>query len=281
MKTLQGEYAINELCAAFGVSRSGFHRWRTAAPCQRAREDARISEVLCQVHQQSRHTYGRPRLLAALRQRGYRCSPKRVARLMRASKLRGVQRGVFRPQTTQSADRTPAPNLLLRRKAVLVPGRVWVADITFIPTREGWLYLAGVMDQGSRRILGMAFDSRLDASLCLAALRQALGAQPQQRQRLIHHSDQGYQYASSSYRQLLRQKQIHQSMSRRANCYDNAHIESFWATLKTEGLPRQSCATRAEARLAVFDYVHTFYNRVRLHSALGYKSPVDFEQQTY
>jgi putative transposase len=281
MKTLQGEYAIGELCAAFDVSRSGFHRWRTAEPCQRAREDARISEVLREVHRQSRGTYGRPRLVAALRQRGYRCSPKRVARLMRACKLRGVQRGIFRPQTTQSADRTPAPNLLLRRKAASVPGQVWVADITFIPTKEGWLYLAGVMDQGSRRILGMAFDSRFDASLCLAALRQALGAQPQQRQRLIHHSDQGYQYASSCYRELLRQKQIHQSMSRKANCYDNAHIESFWATLKTEALPRQSCATRAEARLAVFDYVHTFYNRVRLHSALGYKSPVDFEQQTH
>jgi putative transposase len=280
MKTLQGEYAINDLCAAFEVSRSGFHRWRTAEPCQRTREDAQITEVMREVHRQSRGTYGRPRLVAALGQRGYRCSPKRVARLMRASKLRGVQRGIFRPQTTQSADRTPAPNLLLRRKATLVPGRVWVADITFIPTKEGWLYLAGVMDQGSRRILGMSFDSRLDASLCLAALRQALGAQPQQRQRLIHHSDQGYQYASSSYRQLLRHKQIQQSMSRRANCYDNAHMESFWATLKTEGLPRQSCATRAEARLAVFDYVHTFYNRVRLHSALGYKSPVDFEQQT-
>jgi putative transposase len=281
MKTLQGEYPIGDLCAAFEVSRSGFHRWRTAEPCQRAREDARISEALCEVHRQSRGTYGRPRLVAALRQRGYRCSPKRVARLMRACKVRGVQRGSFRPQTTQSADRTPAPNLLLRRKAASVPGQVWVADITFIPTKEGWLYLAGVMDQGSRRILGMAFDSRFDASLCLAALRQALGTQPRQRHRLIHHSDQGYQYASTCYRQLLRQKQIHQSMSRKANCYDNAHMESFWATLKTEGLPRQSCATRAEARLAIFDYVHTFYNRMRLHSALGYKSPVDFEQQTH
>lgn len=280
MKMLQGEYAIGELCAAFDVSRSGFHRWRTAAPCQRTREDAQITEVLCEVHRQSRGTYGRPRLVASLRQRGYRCSPKRVARLMRACKLRGVQRGIFRPQTTQSANHTPRSNLLLKSKAASVPGQVWVADITFIPTREGWLYLAGVMDQGSRRILGMAFDSRLDASLCLAALRQALGVQPQQKQRLIHHSDQGHQYASSSYRELLHQKQIHQSMSRRANCYDNAHIESFWATLKTEGLPRQCCATRAEARLAVFDYVHTFYNRVRLHSALGYKSPVDFEQQT-
>jgi putative transposase len=280
MKGLEEQYRTSDLCAAFGVSRSGFHRWRTAGPCQRVGEDAQIGELLCEVHKQSQGTYGRPRLVAALHQRGYRCSPKRVARLMRLFQLRGVQRGSFRPQTTQSADRTPAPNLLLKRKTASVPGQVWVADITFIPTKEGWLYLAGVMDQGSRRILGMAFDSRLDASLCLAALGQALDAQPQQRQRLIHHSDQGYQYASSSYRQLLRQKQIDQSMSRKANCYDNAHMESFWATLKSEGLPRQRYATRAEARLAIFRYVHTFYNRVRLHSALGYKSPVDFEQQT-
>jgi putative transposase len=280
MKGLEEQYRTSDLCAAFGVSRSGFHRWRTAGPCQRVGEDAQIGELLCEVHKQSQGTYGRPRLVAALHQRGYRCSPKRVARLMRLFQLRGVQRGSFRPQTTQSADRTPAPNLLLKRKTASVPGQVWVADITFIPTKEGWLYLAGVMDQGSRRILGMAFDSRLDASLCLAALGQALDAQPQQRQRLIHHSDQGYQYASSSYRKLLRQKQIDQSMSRKANCYDNAHMESFWATLKSEGLPRQRYATRAEARLAIFRYVHTFYNRVRLHSALGYKSPVDFEQQT-
>jgi putative transposase len=281
MKALQCQYRTSDLCAAFNVSRSGFHRWRTAGPCQRVGEDARIGELLCEVHRQSQGTYGRPRLVAALRQRGYRCSPKRIARLMRLFKLRGVQRGRFRPQTTQSAQRTPAPNLLLKREAASVPGQVWVADITFISTKQGWLYLAGIMDQGSRRILGMAFGSRLDASLCLAALRQAFGAQPRQRQRLIHHSDQGYQYASGSYRQLLREKQIHQSMSRKANCYDNAHIESFWATLKTEGLPRKSYATRAEARLAIFSYVHTFYNRVRLHSALGYKSPVDFEQQTH
>ena len=280
MKGLQEQYRTSDLCAAFGVSRSGFHCWRTAGPCQRVGEDAQIGELLCEVHKQSQGTYGRPRLVAALHQRGYRCSPKRVARLMRLFQLRGVQRGSFRPQTTQSADRTPASNLLLKRKTASVPGQVWLADITFIPTKEGWLYLAGVMDQGSRRILGLAFDSRLDASLCLAALGQALDAQPQQRQRLIHHSDQGYQYASSSYRQLLRQKQIDQSMSRKANCYDNAHMESFWATLKSEGLPRQRYATRAEARLAIFRYVHTFYNRVRLHSALGYKSPVDFEQQT-
>lgn len=277
MKTLEDQYPKQELCAAFEVSRSGYCRWRKAALSARKEEDARIGKELCEIHAQSRKTYGRPRLRAALAKKGWRCSQKRVGRLMRLLGLRGVQRGRFRPQTTRSGDRAPAPNLLLNRETPKQPGKVWVADITYIPTREGWLYLAGVMDQGSRRILGIAFDTRLDNSLCEAALRQALKtARPTQA--IIHHSDQGNQYASNNYRKLLREKKIIQSMSRRANCYDNAHMESFWATLKTECLSRKPFATRAEARLAIFGYIHTFYNRVRLHSALGFQSPVDFEQ---
>jgi transposase InsO family protein len=276
MKALANQYRIGDLCAAFEVSRSGYHRWRTAKPGLRAREDARISHELRVIHEQSRRTYGRPRLAVALRRCGWRCSQKRIGRLMHALGLRGVQRGRFRPQTTQSADRTPAPNLLLRRKTAAQPGEIWVADITFVPTGEGWLYVAGVMDQGSRRILGMAFDGRMDSSLCEAALRQALLGR-HTADSLIHHSDQGCQYSSTRYRQLLRQKRILQSMSRKANCYDNAHMESFWATLKTEALAGHTFATRAQARLAIFAYVHAFYNRVRLHSAIGYQSPVDFE----
>lgn len=276
MKELQSAYRIGDLCAAFAVSRSGYHRWRTARPSRRASEDALLSAQLRELHRQSHATYGRPRLTAALHQRGQRVGPKRVARLMRTLGLRGVQRGRFRPQTTQSADRTPAPNLLRRGQTPARAGQVWVADLTFIPTEEGWLYTAGVMDQASRRILGLAFDSRMDSSLCEAALRQALASAPRL-PGLIHHSDQGYQYASTRYRALLRQKAITQSMSRKANCYDNAHIESFWATLKSECLTRRPYATRAQARLAIFTYVHTFYNRVRMHSALGYQSPLDFE----
>jgi putative transposase len=276
MKTLQREYRIGDLCAAFMVSRSGYHRWRTAPPSQRAGEDARLSEQLRQLHEQSEGTYGGPRLRAALRQRGQRVGPKRVARLMRGLGLRGVQRGRFRPRTTQSGDRTPAPNLLRQGQSATRPGHVWVADLTFIPTGEGWLYTAAVMDQASRRILGLAFDRRLDSSLCQAALSQALACAARSAS-LIHHSDQGYQYASTRYRALLRQKSITQSMSRRANCYDNAHMESFWATLKSECL-RRAFPTRVQARLAIFAYVHTFYNRRRLHSALGYQSPLDFEQ---
>ena len=278
MKALQSEsgYRIGDLCAAFCVSRSGYHRWRTAGPGVRAREDARISEEMRVVHEQSRRTYGRPRLTAALRQGGHRCSQKRVGRLMRSLGLRGVQRGRFRPQTTRSADRTPAPNLLLGDKAASMPAEVWVADITFVPTREGWLYVAGIMHRGSRRILGISFDARMDTSLCEAALHQALLARPPKGP-LIHHSDQGHQYSSTAYRQLLRHEGITQSMSRKANCYDNAHMESFWATMKTECMPAHGFDSRAQARVAIFGYVHTFYNRVRLHSALGFQSPVDFE----
>jgi putative transposase len=276
MKALQGKYRIGDLCKAFEVSRSGYHRWRAAGPGVRAREDARIGETLRELHQKSRGTYGRPRLTVALRNTGVSCSQKRVGRLMRSMGLHGVRRGKFRPQTTQSADRTPAPNLLLHRRAASKPGQVWVADITFVSTAEGWLYVAGIMDQGSRRILGLAFSRRIDTSLCEAALHQAL-LERNEDASLIHHSDQGYQYSSTTYRRLLRQKRIAQSMSRKANCYDNAHMESFWATLKTECMAGIPPSTRDQVQLAIFTYIHTFYNRVRLHSALGYHSPVDFE----
>jgi len=276
MKTMQEDYPIGELCAAFGVSRSGYHRWRQAPVSPRRQEDARIEDQIRELHQQSRQTYGRPRLTAALHQSGERCSAKRVRRLMQSAGVCGIQRGKFRPQTTQSGDRVPAPNRLLQRAVATQPHQVWVADITFVPTLEGWLYVAGVMDQGSRRIVGLAFGSRIDTALCETALRQALahrhGDQP-----LIHHSDQGQQYASSRYQKLLEKTGITPSMSRKANCYDNAHMESFWATLKTECRIARPYATREAAQLDLFGYVHTFYNRRRLHSAIGYQSPVDFE----
>jgi transposase InsO family protein len=279
MKALQPEYQIGDLCAAFCVSRSGYHRWRTAQPASRTWEDALIGEQMRVLHEQSKRTYGRPRLTAALRRSGHHCSQKRIARLMRAMGLRGVQRGRFRPQTTQNGNHAPVPNLLLKHKAPSRPGQVWVADITFIPTREGWLYVAGVMDRVSRRILGISFDARMHSSLCEAALRAALLSRPPA-PNLIHHSDQGHQYSSESYRRLLRQKNITQSMSRKANCYDNAHMESFWATMKTECMPTHGFDSRDHARLTIFSYIHTFYNRLRLHSALGFQSPLDFESKS-
>jgi len=280
MKTFLSEYRLGDLCAAFGVSRSGFSRHQTAKPSLRAGQDAQLGDLLCTLHAQSRRTYGRPRLTMDLRQAGRRHSPKRVARLMRARGLRGVQRGRFQPQTTDSRhehgiapNRRPGPGAGPTQTNVL-----WVADFTYVPTQEGWLYVAGVMDQGSRRILGLAMGARIDTSLAEAALRQALTGRGRVRG-VFHHSDRGVQYASISYRKLLKKAHLEPSMSRRANCYDNAHMESFWGTLKAELLAGRTFATRAEAHLAIFEYVEVFYNRLRLHSALGFRSPVDFEKQ--
>jgi putative transposase len=279
MKTLQAHYRIEDLCAAFAVSRSGYHRWRTAETCARVSKDAQLAQELREIHHQSRGTYGRPRLTIALHRRGQRCSPKRVARLMRSQGLHGVRRGRFRPQTTDSRHENGiAPNRLKDQAPPTVPDQVWVADITYIPTREGWLYVAGVLDRCSRRVLGLAMSARLDTSLPEAALRQALTRRGRPKG-LLHHSDRGIQYTSAHYRQILAQHRCEVSMSRRANCYDNAHMESFWGTLKAELLAGRTFATREQARLAIFEYVEVFYNRTRLHSALGYQSPVDFENK--
>jgi transposase InsO family protein len=279
MKALQGQYRLRDLCAAFAVSRSGYHRWRTARPCARARKDAQLAAQLRALHQASRGTYGRPRLTIALRRRGQRHSAKRVARLMRQLGLRGVQRGRFRPQTTDSRHENPiAPNRLAEQAPPTAPNQIWVTDITYIPTAAGWLYVAGVLDRYSRRLVGLAMSARLDTALPEAALRQALLRRGRPKG-VLHHSDRGIQYTSAQYRQLLRQQGCETSMSRRANCYDNAHMESFWGTLKAELLAGRTFATREHARLALFEYVEVFYNRSRLHSALGYLSPVDFENK--
>ena len=280
MKTLQEQgYRIGDLCAAFGVSRSGYHRARTAPPSARVRKDAQLAAQLRELHRQSRGTYGRPRLTRALRQGGWRHSAKRVARILRSLGLRGVQRGRFRPRTTDSRHENGiAPNRLKDQAPPSAPDQVWIADMTYIPTAEGWLYVAGVLDRCSRRVLGLSMAARLDTSLPEGALRQAL-ARRGRPQGVIHHSDRGIQYTSARYRQILEQQHCTASMSRRANCYDNAHMESFWGTLKAELLAGRTFTTREQARLAIFEYVEVFYNRTRLHSALGYKSPVDFENK--
>jgi putative transposase len=278
MKTLEDRHPIVELCRAFGVSRSGYHRWREAKPTARAREDARLIGELKAVHAQSRQTYGRPRLLAALRLRGEKTSGKRIARLMRVGGMRGVRRGGYRPRTTDSKHRlTSSPNLLRKAPAPRKPDQVWVSDMTYVPTREGWLYVAGVLDRCSRRVLGLAMGARLDATLPQAALRQALIRRGSVPPGVIHHSDQGVQYASILYQQTLKASGLISSMSRKAHCEDNAHMESFWGTLKAERVDGCNFLTRDEARRAIFEYVEVFYNRVRLHSALGHQSPVDFE----
>jgi putative transposase len=270
-------YPIAQLCLALGVSRSGFYAWRKHQPSRRAQEDARLSSTILQFHARSRQTYGSPRIREDFREVGVAIGRRRVARLMRQKGICGRCRRRRRPQTTDSDHDGPiAPNLLKGRPAASRINEVWATDITYVPTDEGWLYLAGMIDVYSRKIVGWSVSATLTAQLCLDTLQIAL-RQRRPGKGLIHHSDRGVQYASREYRQALQAAGLTPSMSRRANCYDNALAESFWSTLKTECLHRLHFHTRAEASLAVFDFIDCFYNRHRRHSSLGYRSPIAFE----
>lgn len=266
------------MCRVLEVSPSGYYAWRKRQPSRREQANQGLWEAIQAIHRASRGSYGSPRLYAALRAKGMACNHKRVERLMRLHGLRGLDRRSKRPKTTQSSHPYPvAANLLSRDFTASAPNQKWLADITYIDTQEGFLYLAGVEDVFSRRIVGWAMDDRLETALVERALRMALG-QRQPQAGLLHHSDQGSQYASLDYRRLLARRQITVSMSRTGNCYDNAMMESFWATLKAECASRVF-PSRSAARLAIFEFIEGWYNRQRLHSALGYLSPEQFEIQ--
>ena len=277
---MEDSYPVSDLCAALDVSRAGFYSWRQRGPSTRERADAVLGEEIGAAFARSRRTYGSPRLHRALRRAGHACGRHRVARLMRGRGLMGRMRGRRGPHTTDSHHEGPiAPNRLGQRQApVEHPDEVWASDITYVPTNEGWLYLAGVLDLGSRRLVGWAMGANLETNLPMDALRMAL-KQRLPKAGLLHHSDRGCQYASEAYREHLAAWQVTPSMSRKGNCYDNAAMESFWSTLKEELVHRTRFASRAQAASAIFDYIETFYNRERLHSALGYLSPVEFETQ--
>jgi len=279
MKALETQHPVTDLCAAFGVSRSGYHAWKSRPPSGRADTDAELGRHLCQAHIDSRQTYGSPRLLEVLQKKGLRTSRRRVCRLMRQHALRGPQPRAFRPQTTDSRHDQPiAPNLMAAAPAPSGPNQIWVSDITYVRTDTGWLYVAAVLDRWSRRLVGLAMAPHMETSLVEAALAQAVrGRRP--RAGCLHHSDRGSQYASGAYRARLAQAGLVASMSRAGNCYDNAAMESFWGKLKTERVHRRKFASPQEARTAIFEHMEVFYNRRRLHSALDYKSPVDFENQ--
>jgi transposase InsO family protein len=279
MEMMKTHYPLSELSEAFGVSKSGWHAHGHKAQRPRAREDCELLAAIEPLFTESRKTYGSPRLTHALRQGGRRCSKNRVARLMRQRGLRARQKRRFRPCTTQSRHDNPvAPNWLAKVPAPDRPDQVWVADITYIETMEGWLYLAGIVDACSRRCIGWSTDASLHSDLVTRAWDQAW------RKRrpgpgLLHHSDRGVQYASGAYRMRVRSCGAVGSMSRKAYCFDNAIMESFWATLKTEGIPEDYLPkTHCEARLMIFDYIETFYNTRRLHSSLGFVSPEQFEK---
>jgi putative transposase len=278
MKT---DHPIRWLCAALEVSPSGYYDWsnRQAQPGPRAQDNARLLQQIVQIHQASRQTYGSPRIQVVLRRAGHAHGRHRIARLMRQQGLCGRDQGRFRVCTTDSHHDQPiAPNRLPKLPAPSAPNQIWVGDITYIPTDEGWLYLAGILDLYSRRLAGWAMSQHIDTELILAAWNMAR-TQSQPPPGLVFHSDRGVQYASHGYRLALQQAQSIASMSRKGNCYDNAAMESFWSTLKHELIYRRHFKTQAQARQAIFEFIESFYNRRRLHSALGYRSPVDFENQ--
>ncbi len=274
-------FPVALMCRVLGVSRSGFYAAQQRTLSQRAQTDQRLRLDIRAIHQRSRGTYGSPRVHAELRAQGIRCGRKRVERLMRADALRAKPRRRCRRTTMSSHAYPVAANVLDRQFAVTDAAgldRVWAGDITYVPTREGWLYLAVLLDLASRSVVGWAMQSTLDQSLTHHALQMAvLHRRPAPG--LLHHSDRGVQYAATDYQRLLTTHGLTPSMSRKGDCYDNAVVESFFATLDWELIKDADWHTRAEARAAIFEYIEVWYNRQRRHSALGYLSPSAYERQ--
>ena len=272
----RGAFPMGLMCRVLEVTRSGFYAWHGRAVSARHRADRPLQVAIAASHRRSRGTYGSPRVLRDLQAAGHRVSRKRVARLMDALGLAGVVRRRFRG-TTDSAHALPlAPNVLNRAFTVAGPNQAWVADVTYCWTQAGWLYLAVVLDLHSRRVVGWATSAHLDRALVHTALDRALAVRGGV---ALHHSDRGSVYASHAYRTALAARGITVSMSRRGNCYDNAVVESFFATVKRELLDRQPWATRAGTTTALAGYIDGWYNPHRRHSHLGYLSPAAFEQQ--
>jgi putative transposase len=276
----RGSFPVGLMCRVLAVSRSGFYAWLRRDLSDRRRRDERLLVEVRAIHRASRRRYGSPRVHEELCARGIRCGRKRVERLMRAAGVRAKKRRKFRVTTQSEHSYAPAPNLVARQFAVgstQAAGRVWAADITYLWTREGWVYLAVILDVATRRVVGWAVRSRLASDLTLAALDIAL--QREGAGEGMHHSDRGVQYACRAYRDRLARHGITVSMSRRGDCWDNAVVESFMATLKWELVADADWQTRREASQALFEYIEIWYNRQRRHSSLGYQTPVEYAAQ--
>jgi putative transposase len=269
-------HRLEDLCGLWDVSASGYYAWIQRGPSRRRQADEVLTVEVKRIHQASRKTYGSPRIMKQLRKAGVRCGRKRVARIMKQATLKGAQKARFRPRTTDSHHDYPLSPNRLEGMTIEYVNQVWASDITYIPTLEGWLYLAAFMDLKSRRIKGWRLRDHLRTDLVEDAFRQAV-YRDRPGSGLIVHSDRGCQYASYQFRQILVQHQALSSMAGKGNCYDNAAMESFWATLKTDLNIRQPFKTKEDARQAIFDYIEVFYNRVRMHSSLGDLSPLDYE----
>jgi putative transposase len=273
----KASHSIPLLCKLLGVSRSGYYAWRNRPPSKRARFDAMVSEKIETIHRNSRATYGAPRVHAELKAIGIRCGRKRVARLMRQAQLRGCLRGRRMKTTHRISLQQAAPDLVGRNFAAGEPDRLWVADITYVRSREGFVYLAFILDACSRKVVGWSMATHLRTELVVDALQMAI-VRRKPAPGLVHHSDRGVQYTSLSFGKRLEEAKLVPSMGRVGSAYDNALAESFIATLKTELLYRSSWPTWQAARTAIFEYIEGFYNTQRRHSALGYLSPAEYEE---
>ena len=273
-------FPIAALCRVLCVSRQGYYASVSRGVSLRAQSDRQLQARIVEIHQQSRETYGSPRVHAQLARDGYRVGKRRVERNMRALGLAGRMPRRFRITTKADPSHRVEPNTLNREFAASRPNERWVTDISYISTREGWAYLAVVLDLYSRSVVGWSLDTTLTTSLPLAALREAL-LRHRPGLSLLHHSDRGCQYTAADYRKALSDRGIDVSMSRKGNCWDNAVAESFFSTLKNELIYRRHWHTRQELKREVFEYIEVFYNRRRLHSATGYKPPAEFEDEYY
>ena len=273
----RADYPVMILCDVLGVSPAGYYAWRSRSESRRSAANRDLVDDIKRVHRDTKGRYGSPRIHIELKAQGRGVSRGRIERLMRHHGIRAIMTRPRRVRTTDSRHGLPiAPNLLDRNFTAAAPNRIWLADITYIETDQGWLYLAAVMDLYSRRIVGWAMEDHLRAELPLAALTMAISTQ-RPGAGLIHHSDRGVQYAAADYRKVMQSAGLQASMSRKADCYDNAPMESFFHTLKTELVHHRQYATRQEAARDIFAYIEGFYNRTRRHSAIGYISPIEME----
>lgn len=272
----RGNFKVGLMCRVLDVSRSGYYVWLKRPESIRKKANIKLADQIKVIHSQKRKVYGSPRIHKELREKGISCSQNRVARVMKQEGIRAIVPRKYKATTDSKHNLPVASNLLKQNFAIKEPNKVWLADITYIPTHEGWLYLAAVMDLGCRSIRGWSMGNRLIKELALDALKMAICNHPQTTG-IIHHSDRGSQYASLEYQKRLKNNGLTCSMSRKGNCWDNAPMESFFHTLKTEWVYGFKYNTRQEAKASLFDYIEIFYNRQRRHSALQYMSPCQYE----
>ena len=272
------EWPVAQMCRVLEVSRSGFYAWRSRVPSATETRREGLTEQVTRIHAEVKARYGSPRMHAELVDRGHDCCVNTVARVMREAGIAAKTKRKFRRTTDSNHPHPVAENVLDRQFDPAVPNASWVADVTYIPTRDGWLYLAVVVDLFSRMVVGWSMAATMTSRLVVDALEMALGRRPGGSSGLVAHSDRGSQYASEHYRRRLEEERIVCSMSRRGNCWDNAPMESFFASLKKELVHDEDYTTRDEATASIFEYIETFYNRVRRHSSLGYVAPAEFER---